>query len=111
MDHLESKYISIWQHTGAIVFTNGALVLVYPAKTKNDDDFTDELQRFADEIGIPAKLKSDMASTFVGQHTNFQAFIRWLGIDMTFAKPYRHNQIPCVDIAIRDLKRGWRSKM
>ena len=111
MDHLESKYISIRQHTGAIVLTNGALVMVYPTKTKNDDDSTEALRRFTDDVGIPAKLKSDMAASFVGQHTDFQALVRRLGIDMTFAEPYRHNQIPSVDIAIRDLKRGWRSKM
>ncbi len=74
--------------------------MVYPTKTKNDDDSTDALQRFTDNVGIPAKLKSDMAATFVGQHTDFQALVRQLGIDMTFAEPYRHNQIPSVDIAI-----------
>ena len=38
MDHLESKYTSIQQHTGSIVIMNGNLVMVYPTKTKNDDD-------------------------------------------------------------------------
>ena len=43
MDHLESKYTSIRQHTGAIVITNGNLIMVYPTKTKNDDDCTESL--------------------------------------------------------------------
>ena len=111
MDHLESKYVSIRQHTGAIIFTNGSLVMVYPTKTKNDDDCTDSLRRLTEDVGIPAKLKSDMAATFKGQHTDFQALVRKLGINMTFAEPYRHNQIQSVDIAIRDIKRGWRNKM
>lgn len=111
MDHLESKYVSIRQHTGAIMFTNGNLVMVYPTKTKNDDDSTDALRRSSENMGIPAKLKSDMAAAFVGQHTDFQKLIRKLGINMTFAEPYRHNQIQSVDVAIRDLKWHWQSKM
>ena len=88
MDHLESKYVSIRQHNGAIIFTNGSLVMVYPTKTKNDDDCTDSLRRLTEDVGIPAKLKSDMAATFKGQHTDFQALVRKLGINMTFAEPY-----------------------
>jgi hypothetical protein len=71
MDHLESKYMSIRQHTGAIVFTDGNLVMVYPTKTKNDDDCTESLRRMTDDVGIPANLKSDMAATFVGHNTDF----------------------------------------
>jgi hypothetical protein len=61
--------------------------MVYPTKTKNDEDSTDALRRFTDDVGIPAKLKSDMAASFVGQHNDFQALVRRLGIDMTFAEP------------------------
>ena len=75
MDHLESKYISIRQHTGAIVITNGNLVMVYPTKTKNDDDSTESLRQFTDEVGIPANLKSDMAAAFVGHNTDFQRLV------------------------------------
>jgi len=72
MDHLESKYQSIRQHTGAIIITNGNLVMVYPTKTKNDDDCTESLRRMSNEVGIPANLKSDMAAAFVGHNTDFQ---------------------------------------
>ena len=76
MDHLESKYQSIRQHTGAIVITNGNLVLVYPTKTKNNNDCTESLRRMSNEVGIPANLKSDMAAAFVGHNTDFQQLVQ-----------------------------------
>jgi hypothetical protein len=111
MDHLESKYMSIRQHTGAIVFTDGNLVMVYPTKTKNDDDCTESLRRMTDDVGIPANLKSDMAATFVGHNTDFQTLVRKLQINMMHSEPYRHNQLQSVDVAMRELKRKWRYKM
>ena len=105
MDHLESKYVSIRQHTGAIVFTNGNLILIYPTKTKDDDDCTESLRRLTDDVGIPAHLKSDMAATFVGHKTDFQRLVRKLQINMTHSEPYQHNQLQSVDVAIRELKR------
>ena len=109
MDHLESKYQSIRQHTGAILITNGNLVMVYPTKTKNDDNCTESLRRMSEEIGIPAHLKSDMALSFVGHNTDFQRLLRKLQINMTNSEPYRHNQLQSVDVAIRELKRRWRN--
>lgn len=111
IDHLESKYISIRQHTGSIVLSNGNFVAVYPSKTKNDEDTTDALRRFTEDYGVPANLKSDMAPSFVGHRTQFQALVRKLGIKMTFSEPYRHNQLQRVDVAMRDLQRRWRTKM
>ena len=111
MDHVEAKFKSIRGYTGAFVFSNGNLAATYPTLTKNDADATESLRRFCDEIGIPANLKSDMAATFVGPHTDFQRAIRKYGIKMTFCEPYRHNQLQQVDVAIRDLKRRWRLTM
>ncbi len=111
MDHLESKYISIRQHTGSMVFSDGNFVAVYPCKTKNDEDSTEALRRFTEDYGVPAKLKSDMAPNFVGHRTRFQALVQKLGINMTFSEPYRHNQLQQVDVAMRDLQRRWRTKM
>lgn len=110
MDHMESKYISIRQHAVAIVFTNGKLVMVYPTKMKNDVDSTDSLWRFTEDFGIPAKLKSDMAAAFVGQHAMFQVLIWKLGINMTFAEPYRHNQIQTADIAFETSNEAGKAK-
>ncbi len=87
------------------------LDIVYPIKTKNNDDSTDALCLFANNVRIYAKHKPDITATFVGQHKDFKALVCKLGINMTFAKPYCHNQIQSVDIAIQDLKQGWCSKM
>ena len=111
MDHVESKYKSIRGHTGSIVFSNGNIVVAYPTLTKNDADCTESLRRLTEDLGIPANLKSDMAASFTGQHTDFQRLIRKLGINMTFSEPHRHNQLQQIDVAIRDLKRRWRNKM
>jgi hypothetical protein len=72
MDHVESKYKSIRGHTGSIVFSNGNIVVAYPTHTKNDNDSTESLRRLTEDLGIPANLKSDMATSFTGQHTDFQ---------------------------------------
>jgi hypothetical protein len=72
LDHVESRYKSIRGHTGAIVISNGNFVAVYPTASKGDQDSTESLRRFTEDVGIPANLKVDMASAFVGRHTDFQ---------------------------------------
>ncbi len=52
-----------------------------------------------------------MAAAFVGQHTDFQRLVQQLGINLTYAKPYRHNQLQLVDVAIHELKCKWHNKM
>jgi hypothetical protein len=111
LDHVESKYKSICGHTGAIVMLNGNLAAIYPTASKRDLDSTESLRHFTEEIGIPANLKCNMAAAFVGQHTDFQRPVQRLGINLTYAEPYRHNQLQQVDVAIRELKRKWRNKM
>jgi hypothetical protein len=111
LDHLESKYKSIQGHMGAIVISNGNFVAVYPTASKNDLDSTKLLRRFTKEIGIPANLKCDMAAAFVGRHTDFQRFVQKMNINITYAEPYRHNQLQQIDEAICELKRKWRQKM
>jgi hypothetical protein len=66
LDHIESKYKSIRGHTGAIVISNGNFVAVYPTASKGDQDSTESLRRFTEDVGIPANLKVDMATAFVG---------------------------------------------
>jgi hypothetical protein len=100
IDHIESKYKSIRGHTGAIVISNGNLAAIYPTPTKNDRDSTESLRRFTEEIGIPANLKCDMASAFVGRHTDFQRLVQKLNINMTYSEPHQHNQLQQVDVAI-----------
>ena len=111
LDHIESKYKSIRQHTGAFVISNGNYVAVYPTASKNDTDATESLRRFCTDVGVPVNLKSDMAATFTGRNTGFTQMVRKHGINMTWSEPDRHNQLQQVDVAIRDLKRRWRHKM
>jgi hypothetical protein len=82
------------------IFSNGNFAAVYPQATKNDANATDLLRRFCDNVGVPANLKVNMAATFTGRHTDFQWAINKYGIKLTFAKPYRHNQLQQVDITI-----------
>jgi hypothetical protein len=63
------------------------------------------------KIGIPANLECNMAAAFVGRHTDFQRLVQRLGINLTYAKPYRHNQLQQVDVAIRELKQKWLNKI
>jgi hypothetical protein len=85
--------------------------MVYPTATKNDKDLTESLWQFTKEIGIPANLKTDMATAFVQRHTSFQTLVHKLGINMTFSKPHRHNLLQQVNVAIREVKRRWCNKM
>ena len=111
IDHIDAKYKSIRGHTGAIVISNGNLVAVYPTASKSDLDSTESLRRFTEDIGIPANLKCDMAAAFVGRHTDFQRLVQKMNINLTYSEPYRHDQLQQIDVAIRELKRKWRSKM
>ena len=58
------------------------------------------LQRFTDDVGVPANLKCDLASAFTGRHTDFQRLVQKLGINITYAEPHQHNQLQQVDVAI-----------
>jgi hypothetical protein len=57
------------------------------------------------------QLKSDLASSFTGEHTDFITLIRKYNITLTYGEVNRHNQLQQVDVAIRDLKRRWWHKM
>jgi hypothetical protein len=111
LDHMESKVRSLRGHTGSFVFSNGNLVTTYPTNSKSGAAAAEGLRRFCSEIGIPMRLKSDMAASFTGQHTDFLNLIRKYNINLTYSEPHRHNQLQQVDVAIRDVKRRWRHKM
>lgn len=76
VQHAESKYKLIHDHTGAIVISNGNLMVVYPTSSKSGQDSTESLHQFTEDIGILVYLKCDMAALFVGQHTNFQRLVQ-----------------------------------
>ncbi len=83
----------------------------YPAMSCNDENSTEALRQFANDIGVPACLRFDMVPGFIGKHTSFQSLIRKLQVNMTNSEPGCHNQLQQVDVAIHDLKRCWRCSM
>ena len=111
LDHIEARYRSIRGHTGAFVFSNGNIVVVYPTNSKSGLHAAEALRNFCMDYGVPIRLKSDLASSFTGEHTEFLKLIRKYGINVTYSEAYRHNQLQQVDVAIRDLNRRWRHKM
>jgi hypothetical protein len=111
LDFLVSTVKSTRQHVGAFVFSNGNFVAAYPAMSCNDENSTKALRQFANNIGIPAHLRFDMAPGFVGKQTSFQSLIHKLQVNMTNSEPGHHNQLQQVDVAIRDLKHCWRHSM
>jgi hypothetical protein len=91
------------------MFLNENFVAAYPAMSCNDENSTKA--QFANDIGIPACLRFDMAPGFVEKHTSFQSLIRKRQVDMTNSEPGHHNQLQQVDVTIRDLKHCWRCSM
>ncbi len=43
----------------------------YPAMSCNDENSTKALRQFANDIGVPAHLRFDMAPGFIRKHTSF----------------------------------------
>jgi hypothetical protein len=105
LDFLVSTVKSIRQHVGAFMFLNENFVAAYPAMSCNDENSTKALRQFANNIGIPAHLRFDMAPGFVGKHTSFQSLTCKLQVDTTNSEPGHHNQLQQVDVTIRDLNR------
>ena len=61
-------------NTCANVFTNGKVTKVYPLPSTSSVNLTNSLQDFADDVGIPSLIHSDLAAAVEGQHTDFQKF-------------------------------------
>ncbi len=111
LDFLVLMVKSIRQHVEVFLFSNGSFVAAYPAMSCNDANSTEALRQFTNNIGVPARLRFDMARGFVGKHTSFQSLISKLQVDTTNSEPGRHNQLQQVDVAIYDFKRCWHHSM
>jgi len=61
-------------NTCANVFTNGKVTKVYPLPSNSSANVTNSLQDFADHVGIPSLIHSDLAAAVEGRHTDFQKF-------------------------------------
>jgi hypothetical protein len=77
----------------------------------NDENSTEALCQFANNIGVPVRLRLDMAKGFIGKHISFQSLICKLQVNTTNSEPGCHNQLQQVDVAIRDLKHCWHHSM
>jgi hypothetical protein len=71
----------------------------------------DVLAEFAQDVGVPTDLRADLASYFLGRHTDFIKEAKRLHIKITYAEKGRHNQNHAAEREIRDIKRRWHNKM
>lgn len=65
----DCKTKSLYQNTGAWLYTNGHFTSGYPTVTWGEVSNT--LNEFCNDVGTPAKLKSDHAPELVGRNTPF----------------------------------------
>ena len=108
---MESNMRSIRGNVGAFVISNGSLTACFPMPQKDDACASRSLTNFIDDIGVPHKLRTDGADSFIGRHTHFQTIITRNDIDLTFQEAGRHNQIYRVDVEIRELRKMWHRLM
>ena len=109
IDHLVAKTTSLDGNTGAWVYTTGKFTTVYPCEKRSEAG--DTLRRFANDVGIPDKLRSDLAPEITGKNTEFQAQVKLLRIDLTHSEKERSNQNHAAEGEIGHLKKRFRQKM
>jgi len=66
MDQMFSRTKSMSGKTCANVFTNGKVTKVYPLPSTSSANLTNSLQDFADNVGIPSLIHSDLAAAVEG---------------------------------------------
>lgn len=111
MDQMFSKVKSLSGNTCANVFTNGKVTKVYPLPSTSSLNLTNSLQDFADDVGIPALIHSDLAASVEGRHTDFQKLVRKLRTRMKYTESGRSNQNHAAEHEIGELKTRWRRRM
>ena len=108
-NHLVAKTRSLDGNTGAWVYTAGSFTAVYPVKIRKGAGNT--LRRFADDVGIPDRLRTDLEPELTGKNTEFQAQAKRLGIDVTHSETERSNQNHAAEREIGELKKQFKQKM
>ena len=73
-------------NTCANVFTNGKVTKVYPLPSTSSANLTNSLQDFADDVGIPSLINSDLAAAVEVRHTEFQKLVRHLRTKMKYTE-------------------------
>ena len=109
LDEMFSKVKSIRGNVCATVFTDGKFTAVYPLPSKADAGQT--LNEFAQDVGIPEFLVTDLAGELSGPHTDFMKYVRHLRINTHWAKKGRHQQNHKAEREIGILKQRWRRRM
>ncbi len=110
MDWLSTRAKSISGDSGAFVITNGNFVETYPQPDHKGAQAATALKDFMRDVGTPKNLKTDSASEFVGQKSEFVETVKKKGINLTYAEAGRKNQVWQADVAIRGLKTRWHDK-
>ena len=78
VDHLIAKPKSLEGNTGAWVYTTSNFTAVYPVEKRSEAG--DTLRRLSDDVGIPDRLRADLAGEITGNNTEFQKQVRKLHI-------------------------------
>ncbi|ACI64709.1 predicted protein [Thalassiosira pseudonana CCMP1335] len=71
----------------------------------------DSLNAFIEDVGAPEGIKTDSAAEFTGRNSEFAKLCRKRSIRQTFQEAGRSNQIPHVDVQIRELRKRWQHLM
>ena len=94
-DALRGPVKSLNGNQYAQVFTNGRYTAVVPIKQKGDAGKA--LNQIIDDVGVPDKLRADLAGEQYGDSTEFMRLVRRYRIDQTWAEQGRHNQNAVVE--------------
>ena len=99
---------SIRQHTHFQTYTSENFVHVHPMR--GEKEAAQSLLHLAQDVGIPAELKSDNAPLLTGPTSDFVKQAEFLRLKLTSTEPYtqRHN---LSEGEIRVLKRRWKNRM
>ena len=68
-------------NTGAWIYTTGKFTVAYPYTKRSE--VGDSLRRFANDVGIPEILRSDLTPDITVKNMEFQDQVKRLIIDLT----------------------------
>ena len=91
------------------MYTTGEFTAVFPVASQQEARNT--LRRFTYNVGIPDRLRTDLASKLPGKNTEFQAKAKRLHINLMHSETERSNQNHAAERKIEELKRRYEQKM
>ena len=89
-DHLLSKTKYLEGKTRAWIYTTGNFTVAYPWNCFSEVGYA--LQNFANNLGIPNQLRSDLEPEIMRKYTEFQVQVKCLRIEITQYEVERSNQ-------------------